>query len=111
MGSEMCIRDSCTAEAVDDVVKSSFGRRLAVLGPLENADLVGIELTQDIHNQVLFDLEKQPSPSAYLQKRLDEGRTGMADGAGFRNWTSDDLQKTKARISEHLKKLENILPD
>ena len=101
----------CTAEAVDDVVKSSFGRRLAVLGPLENADLVGIELTQDIHNQVLFDLEKQPSPSAYLQKLLDEGRTGMADGAGFRNWTSDDLQKTKARISEHLKKLENILPD
>ena len=38
----------CTAEAVDDVVKASFGRRLAVLGPLENADLVGIELTQDI---------------------------------------------------------------
>ncbi|MEL7345664.1 MAG: 3-hydroxyacyl-CoA dehydrogenase family protein, partial [Pseudomonadota bacterium] len=33
----------CTAEAVDDVVKASFGRRLAVLGPLENADLVGIE--------------------------------------------------------------------
>ncbi|MEM7255869.1 MAG: 3-hydroxyacyl-CoA dehydrogenase family protein, partial [Pseudomonadota bacterium] len=26
----------CTADAVDNVVKSSFGRRLAVLGPLEN---------------------------------------------------------------------------
>ena len=25
----------CTAEAVDDVVKASFGRRLAVLGPLK----------------------------------------------------------------------------
>ena len=31
----------CDAETVDTVVKASFGRRLAVLGPLENADLVG----------------------------------------------------------------------
>ena len=31
----------CDAKTVDDVVKSSFGARLAVLGPLENADLVG----------------------------------------------------------------------
>jgi 3-hydroxybutyryl-CoA dehydrogenase len=56
----------CSAEAVDDVVKASFGRRLAVLGPLENADLVGIELTQDIHAQVLFDLETTATPSPYL---------------------------------------------
>ncbi|MDA1239036.1 MAG: 3-hydroxyacyl-CoA dehydrogenase family protein, partial [Proteobacteria bacterium] len=35
----------CDAEAVDTVVKESFGRRLAVLGPLENADLVGTDLT------------------------------------------------------------------
>ena len=27
----------CSAKAVDDVVKASFGRRLAVLGPIENA--------------------------------------------------------------------------
>jgi len=47
----------CDAEAVDTVVKASFGRRLAVLGPLENADLVGTDLTLDIHQNVLFDLE------------------------------------------------------
>ena len=43
----------CDAETVDTVVKASFGRRLAVLGPLENADLVGTDLTLDIHNVVL----------------------------------------------------------
>ena len=31
----------CDAATVDAVVKEGFGRRLAVLGPLENADLVG----------------------------------------------------------------------
>ena len=101
----------CTAEAVDDVVKSSFGRRLAILGPLENADLVGIELTQDIHKQVLFDLEDQHFPSEYLQKLLNEGRTGMAAGAGFREWRKDDLKKTKSRVAQHLTNLETILPE
>src|ERR1700745_4360182 len=34
----------CDAQTVDAVIKASFGRRLAVLGPLENADLVGTDL-------------------------------------------------------------------
>ena len=101
----------CTAEALDDVVKASFGRRLAVLGPLENADLVGIELTQDIHNQVLFDLETSGQPSPLLQELLDQGRTGMAAGAGLSDWSEEDLAATKARVAEHLRKLETILPE
>lgn len=101
----------CTAEAVDDVVKASFGRRLAVLGPLENADLVGIELTQDIHQQVLFDLENRATPSPYLQTLLDAGRTGMAAGSGFREWADGDLAAAKARVAEHLTRLETIIPN
>lgn len=101
----------CTAEAVDDVVKASFGRRLAVLGPMENADLVGIELTQDIHRQVLFDLDTSTDPSPHLQVLLDQGRTGMVAGAGLRDWKKEDLDLTKVRVAEHLKKLESILPE
>lgn len=101
----------CDAETVDNVVKASFGRRLAVLGPLENADLVGLELTQDIHTQVLFDLEVSGTPSPYLQHMRDAGRNGMAAGAGLRDWQPGDLEKTKARVAEHLRKLEAILPN
>ncbi len=100
----------CDAETVDNVVKASFGRRLAVLGPLENADLVGLELTQDIHRQVLFDLETSKDPSPYLQQMRDAGRSGMAAGAGLRDWKAGDLDATKARVAEHLTKLEEILP-
>ena len=101
----------CDAETVDNVVKASFGRRLAVLGPLENADLVGLELTQDIHKQVLFDLEVSGTPSPYLQRLRDAGRGGMAAGAGLRDWKPGDLEETKARVAEHLRKLETILPN
>ncbi|WP_299723710.1 3-hydroxyacyl-CoA dehydrogenase family protein [uncultured Tateyamaria sp.] len=101
----------CDAETVDNVVKASFGRRLAVLGPLENADLVGLELTQDIHAQVLFDLDTSGTPSPYLQKMRDQGRHGMAAGAGLRDWSAGDLEKTKARVAEHLRQLTAILPN
>lgn len=101
----------CDAETVDNVVKASFGRRLAVLGPLENADLVGLELTQDIHKQVLFDLEVSGAPSPYLQQMRDAGRSGMAAGAGLRDWKPGDLEKIKARVADHLRKLGEILPD
>ena len=60
----------CDAEAVDTVIKSSFGRRLAVLGPLENADLVGTDLTLDVHENVLHDLDRNQKPSKLLQLSL-----------------------------------------
>ena len=50
-------RGICDAETVDTVIKAAFGRRLAVLGPLENADLVGTDLTLAIHDTVLPEIE------------------------------------------------------
>lgn len=99
----------CDAESVDTVVKESFGRRLAVLGPLENADLVSTELTLDIHNTVLCDIEKRPGPSPYLQKLVDEKKSGMSTGEGFRQWTPASAQAVRDRLANHLKKLDTIL--
>src|SRR5258706_1671273 len=56
-------RGICDAETVDTVIKAAFGRRLAVLGPLENADLVGTDLTLAIHKTVLADIASRPGPS------------------------------------------------
>ncbi|MEP3631954.1 MAG: 3-hydroxyacyl-CoA dehydrogenase NAD-binding domain-containing protein [Shimia thalassica] len=99
----------CEAEDVDTVVKSCFGRRLAVLGPLENADLVGTDLTLDIHENVLHDLESRQGPSPYLEKLVAEGRLGMKSGQGFRKWTDDEADAVRAKVASHLRKLETIL--
>lgn len=101
----------CDAEAVDTVIKSSFGRRLAVLGPLENADLVGTDLTLDIHENVLFDLESKQGPSSYLKKLVEDGRLGMKTGEGFRKWTVEEADTVRARVGSHLTRLETILSD
>jgi 3-hydroxybutyryl-CoA dehydrogenase len=101
----------CSAKAVDDVVKSSFGRRLAVLGPLENADLVGTDLTLDIHQTVLADLETRKGPSPYLEELVAQGRLGMKTGEGFRQWSDEDANYTKGLVARHLQRLDRILID
>lgn len=102
-------RGICDAEAVDTVVKSCFGRRLAVLGPLENADLVGTDLTLDIHENVLFDLESRQGPSPYLRQLVEDGKLGMKSGQGFRTWTEAEAEEVRARVGRHLRKLDDIL--
>ncbi|MEP9385711.1 3-hydroxyacyl-CoA dehydrogenase family protein [Mesorhizobium sp. KR9-304] len=91
------------AETVDTVVKASFGRRLAVLGPIENADLVGTDLTLDIHKVVLRHLNRSPEPSAYLEQLVEDGRLGMKSGEGFRKWTPDEAAALRANVFAHLK--------
>ena len=63
----------CDAETVDSVIKAAFGRRLAVLGPLENADMVGTDLTLAIHNTVLRRY-RQPSGAVALFGKTGERR-------------------------------------
>lgn len=99
----------CDAAAVDTVIKSSFGRRLSVLGPLENADLVGTDLTLDIHENVLFDLESRNAPSPYLKGLVEQGKLGMKSGEGFRKWTPEEADAVRKRVATHLTKLSGIL--
>jgi 3-hydroxybutyryl-CoA dehydrogenase len=99
----------CDAAAVDTVINSSFGRRLAVLGPLANADLVGTDLTLAIHQNVLSDLERSREPSPYLEQLVESGRLGMKSGEGFYTWTDEQAEAQKTRVTEHLRKLEDIL--
>lgn len=93
----------CDAETVDTVIKASFGRRLAVLGPLENADLVGTDLTLAIHRTVLPAIDNTPGPSPYLEKLVADGKLGMKSGEGFRKWTAVEQQKLRQRVLQHLK--------
>jgi 3-hydroxybutyryl-CoA dehydrogenase len=94
----------CDAETVDTVIKTAFGRRLAVLGPLENADMVGTDLTLAIHKTVLPAIESRPGPSPYLEKLVADGKLGFKSGEGFRTWTPAQQQALRAKVLQHLKK-------
>ena len=96
-------RGICDAETVDTVIRASFGRRLAVLGPLANSDLVGTELTLAIHKTVLPDIESRPGPSPLLDQMIADGKLGMKSGEGFMTWTPEQQAALRARVLMHLK--------
>ncbi len=106
----------CDAETVDTVIKAAFGRRLAVLGPLENADLVGTDLTLAIHRTVLPAIDSRPGPVALSGKagrrrqarheirrrlpHLDAGAAGRAACARDAAISRRRVRPDVARMSE-----------
>jgi 3-hydroxybutyryl-CoA dehydrogenase len=94
----------CDAETVDTVIKAAFGRRLAVLGPLENADMVGTDLTLAIHRTVLPAIDSTPGPSPYLERLVADGKLGFKSGEGFRTWTPEQQAALRTKVLQHLKK-------
>jgi len=95
----------CDAATVDTVVKASFGRRLAVLGPLENADLVGTDLTLAIHELLLPYLDRTAGALPLLRRLVQEGKLGMKSSQGFQRWTAEQQTALRARVLAHLQTL------
>ena len=92
----------CDAETVDDVVKLGFGSRLGALGPLEQSDLVGLNLTRTIHETLMPDLDRTNQPHPLLEGLVAEGKLGMATGEGFRKWTPKSADAARKRLRDHL---------
>jgi 3-hydroxybutyryl-CoA dehydrogenase len=92
----------CDAATLDACVKNSFGLRLAVLGPLENADLVGLDLTLDIHKTIIPELDSLNRPNPYLEAQVAAGKLGFKTGAGFRAWSKDEMNALRQRLAAHL---------
>jgi 3-hydroxybutyryl-CoA dehydrogenase len=92
----------CDAATLDACVKNSFGLRLAVLGPLENADLVGLDLTLDIHKTIIPELDRLNRPNPYLEAQVAAGRLGFKSGEGFRSWTPEEMTAVRERLAAHL---------
>lgn len=98
-------RGIADAKTVDEAIKMSFGMRLPVLAPLENADMVGTDLTLSIHSYILQFLEDSKEPSPLLVEKVEAGELGFKTGKGFSEWTQDDIENSRKSLSEHLIKV------
>jgi 3-hydroxybutyryl-CoA dehydrogenase len=92
----------CTAETVDTVTRFGFGHRLGIVGPLEQSDLTGLELTLAIHETLIPDLDRTPGPHPLLVEKVRRGETGAAAGRGFRTWAPGEADARRAEISRDL---------
>lgn len=92
----------CSAETIDVVVKNSFGMRLPYLGPMENADLVGLTLTQQVHKFIFPHLCNDDSASALIDELLSAGCQGMESGQGLQTWSHQQAVSLKNQLSHRL---------
>jgi 3-hydroxybutyryl-CoA dehydrogenase len=92
----------CDPETVDIAIANSFGLRLPVLGPVVNADLVGLDLTLAIHDYVLPHLNASATPSSTLRERVERGELGFKTGRGFLEWTEESAAAVRNHLTTYL---------
>jgi 3-hydroxybutyryl-CoA dehydrogenase len=88
----------CDAATIDAVVKLGFGARMAVLGPMEQSDLVGLNLTLAIHEGLIPTLDRTAGAHPYLIEKVGRGEIGMDAGVGFRTWTPSSAKAVRDRL-------------
>jgi len=82
-----------TPEDVDLVSRLTFGLRMPAVGPLENMDLVGLDLIERIHTYLLADLSGAKKPLPGLTDRIKQDNLGLKTGRGFYDWKDRDGDK------------------
>ena len=101
-------RGIADAKTVDDACKYSFGLRLPYLPPLVNSDMVSTQLTSNIHNYVLKDLEDSHAPSPLLKEMIEEGKMGFraetinGRKTGFMSYTEEEIAEINGGLDEYL---------
>lgn len=99
---------AASAEAIDAVVRNSFGRRLAITGPIESADVGGLD-TFDAFAAFLFpELDTRRAPPEKIQELTRQGRRGLPNGQGVYDWSQRDgaalLEARMQELFRHLKR-------
>ena len=84
------------AQTIDEVMKQSLGRRYRWLGPLEGADIGGLDTFLAIGSQLLPHLASNDDGLDVLRQLVSEKRGGRRDGHGIYAWDGD----REARLSE-----------
>jgi len=91
-----------TPEELDKIVRLTLGLRFPFLGPLQIADLGGLDVF--VHaNQYLADkLGERFKPSKKMIELVNKGELGAKSGKGFYNYSEGDIKRILARRNEML---------
>jgi len=79
---------------VDTVVKTSFGRRLGVTGPMETCDLGGLDVFLAAA-EVFADLCNSSAPPRLMAEKVAQGDLGAKSGRGLYDWNAETIAAIK----------------
>lgn len=92
---------AASAEAIDTVVRNSFGRRIGITGPLESADVGGLQTMYHFGRSLMPHLDASPEPAAAIAELVAQGADGLGNGRGVYDWGKrDGAALVRARMDE-----------
>ena len=80
---------AATPEAVDTAMKASLGPRYSVVGPIESADLGGLDTFFTIASYLMPLLAKDEDVLQLMKEKVAAGKTGPRSGEGFYPWPEE----------------------
>ncbi|MBN5435744.1 3-hydroxyacyl-CoA dehydrogenase family protein [Serratia marcescens] len=92
-----------SAEVVDQVMRASLGRRYAMVGPLEAADMTGLPTVADIARHLFPELATGDEMMALVEQWLQRGDTGQRSGRGFYLWDDARRERIQRRRAHQLR--------
>jgi 3-hydroxybutyryl-CoA dehydrogenase len=99
---------AATAEAVDTAMKASLGPRYSLVGPIESADLGGLDTFLTIASYLMPRLAKDEDVLELMKEKVAAGKTGIRGGEGFYPWPKERVEEVIARrdrgLLEHRKR-------
>lgn len=91
------------AKDVDDSIKYGFGMRMPFQGPLEKADMIGIDIPYAVQKYLLKDLYNGIEPPAILKQKIDENCLGFKTGGhGFYERSEQEIAREKEEFVKNL---------
>jgi 3-hydroxybutyryl-CoA dehydrogenase len=96
-----------SAEAIDNSFKLSLGRRYSITGPIESAELGGLDIMHKFAEFLLPDLDTSKSPPAAIAELVKAGHFGLKSGKGVYDWSTRDgkalLAARADKLFQHMK--------
>ncbi|MDR2489102.1 MAG: 3-hydroxyacyl-CoA dehydrogenase family protein [Desulfovibrio sp.] len=91
-----------SAETVDKAVSLTLGRRYSVTGPIESADMGGLDIFNSVLEHICPVLGTRVEAGPLMDKALQSGRLGMKSGNGLYAWPPETISARRAAREQSL---------
>ncbi|MNR15150.1 L-carnitine dehydrogenase [compost metagenome] len=91
------------ADTVDRVMRASLGRRYGMVGPLEAADMAGLDTFVDISTHLMPQLAQGTEAIELLKEKVAQGSIGLRSGEGFYRWDEARHERLLSRRVHQLR--------
>lgn len=100
-----------SAEAIDTLVRTTFGFRLPFFGPFAIADMAGLDVYNFCYTSLQTDFPERFATPGILTEKIEAGKLGTKSGGGFLDVPAEKLPELIAYRNEAYVKMGQLLKE